>query len=137
CVAGSGETPVETYYYIKYMANGSNVTNLPGELTQNTKYDANISTVEPKRPGYTFLGWSPDYRDTTGNPHYAPGSLYQDRKDLILYAIWKKDAEPSTPVLPDNPSTGITDYLLPFGGVVSASGVGLGILKKRKNFKQF
>lgn len=125
--------PIETYYYVFYKTNTTDVvTNMPQDAVINTDNDVFIASNIPVRDGYTFQGWSTDATSTVGDPNYNGGSLYVDRKDLTLYAIWKKN-----PILPENPQTGITDYLLPFGGVISASGVGLGILKKKKLFRQF
>lgn len=132
------DVPVDTYYTIRYDANTTDrVTGMPSAFTQNSNYDTFISTNIPSRDGYEFVGWNPDRTATTENTDYRGGSTYSDRKDLTLYAIWKKVGGNDTPNLPSNPATGITDYLLPFGGVVSASGLGLGLLKKKKGFKQF
>ncbi len=128
--------PEVTYYYIYYRTNTNDtVTGMPDTGKQDTNYDIYISTNRPVRAGYTFLGWSTDPNATVADPNYNGGILYQDRKDLVLYAVWQKNNTPSP--LPSNPQTGITDYLLPFGGVISASGAGLGLLKKKKSFKQF
>ncbi len=128
--------PIETYYHIYYRANTSDVVyGMPNDATVNTKEDTTISTLVPTRAGYEFLGWNPDVLATTPNSNYRGGSIYGDRKDITLFAVWK-EKETTTPIIPDNPQTGITDYLVPFGGVVGASGLGLGVLKKKK-FKQF
>lgn len=128
-------TPQETYYHIWYSANTTDpVTNMPADATVNSNNDAYIDSRTPIRSGYEFLGWSTDASSPEANPSYKGGTLYTDRKDLTLYAIWKKKSTPITP--PENPKTGVEDYLLPFGGVVGVSGLGLSILKKKK-FKQF
>lgn len=128
--------PEETYYHVYYRANTSDtVYGMPDDTTVNTREDTYISDAEPTRAGWEFLGWNPDILATEPNSNYRGKSLYSDRKDLTLYAVWKKKETP-TPILPDNPQTGITDYFVPFGGVVGAAGIGLGVLKKRK-FKQF
>lgn len=127
-----------TYYTVSYKTNTTDtVTNMPSDITANTNSNVYLASEAPVRSGYEFLGWSPDSRSTTGDSNYRGGSLYTDRKDLVLYAIWKKIENKPDPIIPDNPQTGIADYLVPFGGVISASGLGLGILKKKKAFKQF
>ncbi len=129
-------TPSVEYYYIYYKSNTTDtVTNMPDVDKQDINYDVYISVKVPVRDGYTFLGWSTDATATKPDTNYNGGTLYQSRKDLILYAVWQKNDTSS--VLPTNPQTGVTDYLLPFGGVISASGAGLGLLKKKKTFKQF
>lgn len=127
----------DTYYTITYKSNTTDeVKNLPEEKKQNANYDTFISTLEPKRNGYEFIGWSTEEGATVADSAYASGKKYTDRKDITLYAVWKK-VSTQDPVLPSNPETGVSDYLLPFSGVIGASGLGLGILKKKKSFKQF
>lgn len=64
---------------------------------------------------YTLIGWSisPD-----GSVDYAPGATYTidgtEGDGLVLYAVWKKNSVPSTPLepaLPSNP-TNTTKYTL-------------------------
>ena len=43
----------------------------------------------------------------------------------------------NSPTLPESPQTGIIDTLLPCGLVVTGSGCGLKVLKKKRGFKQF
>jgi len=127
-------------YNIAYKTNTTDtVTNMPQDVTINSENDANIGSEVPVRNGYTFLGWSTEANATSADAKYNAGSLYTDRKDLVLYAIWKANDvnTPSNPNLPENPQTAVTDYLLPFGGVIGAAGAGLGLLKKKKTFKQF
>lgn len=127
-------------YNIAYKTNTTDVvTNMPQDITVNGEQDANIGSEVPVRNGYTFLGWNTEAAATTADTKYNSGSLYTDRKDLVLYAIWKANdsTTPSNPNLPENPQTAVTDYLLPFGGIISAAGAGLGLLKKKRTFKQF
>lgn len=129
------ETPVETYYTVYYRPGTTDaVYNMPADTTVNTNSDVYIANNTPTRAGYKFIGWTTDSNNVTANPSYNGGALYKDRKDITLYAVWQKV---DTPVLPENPKTGIEDYLLPFGGVVGASGLALNVLKKKKGFKQF
>lgn len=136
---------VEKNYTIFYKPNTSDViTGMPDDFTTSIENDATIASNKPIRNGYTFLGWSTDATAGDGDPAFAPGSNYNARKDLTLYAIWKQNGNKPTPTptdpdpgLPSNPATGVANYLLPLGGIASASGVGLGLLKKKKSFKQF
>ncbi len=132
--------PAPTEYYNVYYRSRTNdvVTDMPGDTKHKTTENMTISKSIPKRAGYTFVGWTTDSAGQVANPLYGPGVTYSDRKELVLYAVWQKDKEePTNPIIPDNPQTGISDYLIPFGGVISASGIALGILKKKKGFKQF
>ena len=130
--------PVE-YYNVYYRSRTNDVvTDMPIDTKHKTTENMTISKSIPKRAGYTFVGWTTDSASQVANPLYGPGTTYSDRKELILYAVWQKNQEkPVNPIIPDNPQTGISDYLIPFGGVISASGIALGILKKKKGFKQF
>ncbi len=63
----------------------STVTGMPSGAS--THGDYTIPQEVPKRPGYTFLGWSttPD-----GEVEYEPGSVYTDNTYVTLYAVWEK-----------------------------------------------
>lgn len=122
-------------YTVYYRENTTDtVSNMPLNETVDVNNDTSISNNTPQRNGYTFVGWSTDAKATSRDEAFVPGAPYTDRKDLELFAIWKKN---DAPVLPENPKTGISDYIIPVSGVIGASGIGLGILKKKKNiFKQ-
>lgn len=159
CSPKSNPAPVETYYNVTYKPGTVDaVTNMPTPITAkyNTRDDMYVSSVTPKREGYDFLGWTTDSKGQAADSKFAPGTKYTDRKDLVLYAVWKKkevkppvptdpvDPKPTEPVIPQptdpedtNPPTGVSDYIVPFGGVLSAAGVALNVLKKKKGFKQF
>ena len=53
-----------------------------------TSINSPISTVIPKRNGYTFLGWS---SMKNGSVEYSSGSFYPEKKGKTLYPVWKKD----------------------------------------------
>ncbi len=127
---------VDTYTVIYDENTTDTVTNMPEDLTIRSTENVNISSLTPVREGYTFLGWSTDRNASSGNSSFAPGVLYTDKKDLVLYAIWKKN-EVITPVLPENPQTGVMDYLVPFAGVGAISLLALSVLNKKKSFRQF
>ena len=40
-------------------------------------------------------------------------------------------------LFPENPQTGVADYLLPTGGIVAAAGAALKVLKAKRFVKQF
>ena len=125
-------------YSVIYKPNTTDeVTNLPMSEAFFFGETAIISDTVPKRNGYTFLGWSTVSGATSIDSNYNAGSKYTDGKDLILYAVWKKNKSGNSEVLPDNPKTGVEDYILPAGGITLLSLVGLGVLKKKKSYLQF
>lgn len=73
-------------YTVTYDANGGS-----GAPTAMTKYygtPLKISTDEPTRDGYAFMGWSTNSNATTAS--FAPGSNYTVNANLKLYAVWDK-----------------------------------------------
>ena len=46
-----------------------------------------LSTVQPTRTGYTFLGWSTDSGATAAS--YSGGSAYTFSNNTTLYAVWR------------------------------------------------
>ena len=72
-------------YTITYDANGGK--NAPGSQTKNKGEDLTLSSTEPTRDGYTFLGWSTDKNATSAA--YGKGSSYKTDSDVTLYAVWK------------------------------------------------
>ena len=61
--------------------------------------DAVIAPVDPSYPGFTFVGWSTDGFEYISYDFSTPVT-----GDLVLYASYSKNAEPSTPG-DDQPST--------------------------------
>lgn len=70
-------------YNLYYDTNG-------GSGTFETQYGDgfNISTDEPYRYGYEFLGWSTS--SASSRADYLPGSWIRLRSDTTLYAVWEK-----------------------------------------------
>ena len=85
---------VPTYnYYLRYHANGgTGVPNTQSTLgTTDTTVKFRVSSTEPTRTNYTFLGWSFDSTATLAD--YVGGDtvyLYSGNPDRTLYAVWKK-----------------------------------------------
>ena len=84
---------VTTYdYYLRYHANGGT-----GEPNTQSTLDTTVSPVtfrvsstEPTRTNYIFLGWSFD--PTATEADYVGGDtvyLYSEKPDRTLYAVWK------------------------------------------------
>lgn len=119
-----------TYSIVYYSNTNDTVTNMPSTQTFVQGTSATISTLTPARKGYTFVNWK-----TSNGVVYKAGETVS--KDLTLYAEWKKNDTNNSGTLPDNPKTGVEDYILPFGGVTLAALAGVVGLKKKKSFLQF
>lgn len=92
-------------YTVSYDANGGN--GAPAAQIKNYGESVAISRTQPIRAGYIFLGWSTSNTATSADEAYAPGSTYDDKKNLNLYAVWKVKSETSASALPtDTPSPG-------------------------------
>ena len=74
-----------TSYTITYNANGGVGAPRPQAKGHGIAAIINTLTV-PTNGNKTFLGWGTKSDSTTGL--YAPGSLYTNNNDVILYAIW-------------------------------------------------
>lgn len=79
-----------TSYTLSYDANGG--SGAPEDQTGGTTYI--ISSVEPQRPGYTFLGWS-KYSNTY-NAKFKAGDEITISKNTTLYAVWKENPTTSS-----------------------------------------
>lgn len=80
-------------YYLRYHANGgTGEPNTQSTLgTTATTVTFRVSSNEPTRTNYTFLGWSFD--STATKADYVGGDtvyLYSGNPDRTLYAVWKK-----------------------------------------------
>ena len=80
-------------YNINYDANGGQ--NAPKSQIKIYKDNLTLTTDEPTRPSYKFLGWSTSSKSTTAEykagDSYNPGTN-EEVKDIILYAVWKIDS---------------------------------------------
>ena len=80
-------------YNINYDANGGQ--NAPKSQIKIYKDNLTLTTDEPTRPSYKFLGWSTSSKSTTteykAGDSYNPGTN-EEVKDIILYAVWKIDS---------------------------------------------
>lgn len=76
----------KTSYTVSYNANGG--SDAPSNQTKWYGTTLILSTKEPKRSGYTFLGWGTSASDTSVN--YAAGASYTSNAGVTLYAIWSK-----------------------------------------------
>lgn len=95
CKKGSGSTtepddPKPTEKKVDYDKNTTDpVDKMPSPITQSFTKCINISTSEPERAGWKFLGWSTNAKATKGEAQFDPGKEYCG-ESVILHAIWEK-----------------------------------------------
>ena len=73
-------------YTITYNANGG--TGAPQNQLKTMGEDLILSTTEPVRNGYTFMGWGTSSSSTTIS--YNKGGTYSTDSNITLYAVWVK-----------------------------------------------
>lgn len=76
-------------YYIYYNANGGSNAPATQSYTYAGSGTVSLSTSEPTRTGYTFLGWSTDANATSAT--YESGASWNRsiRSNTTLYAVWR------------------------------------------------
>lgn len=72
-------------YTVKYDANGG--TGAPANQTKTYGVTLKLSTTQPTRTNYNFLGWGTSASSTT--VAYAPGANYTGNAAITLYAVWE------------------------------------------------
>lgn len=81
------------YYTITYNANGG--SGAPNSETipdyDGVSESIKISSKEPTRSGYTFLGWSTG--SGASRAEYEGGDRYYIDKNTTFYAVWEKETE--------------------------------------------
>ena len=75
---------------VKSTSSSKTVTDMPAAQTKTQEIDATLSSMTPKRNGYTFAGWS---TSANGSVEYKPGSRFTKDLDsngasITLYAVW-------------------------------------------------
>ena len=75
---------------ISYNANGG--TGAPAASRVRGGYSTTISSTEPSRTGYRFLGWSLQSDGTTAS--YQANQTITVQNDTTLYAVWLKETSP-------------------------------------------
>lgn len=71
-------------YTVSYNANGG--SGAPASQSKNHGTSITLSSTQPTRSGYTFLGWSTNSTGT--GTAYAPGGTYSTNASVTLYAVW-------------------------------------------------
>ena len=95
----------EKIFTLNYDANGG--TGAPESQTAKStadKYDFTISSVEPTRDGYTFLGWGIDR--VNPNKYFYANNKITVESTTTLYAIWEVSVEQVTLTYHGNGNTG-------------------------------
>ena len=92
-------------YNISFDANGG--TGAPSPQTKTHGVNLTLSSVQPTRTGYAFLGWA--VSATASSAEYASGSSYTMNSSAILYAVWSPisysvqyDANGGSGTMPDS-----------------------------------
>lgn len=75
-------------YTISYDANGG--TGAPASQQKTYETSLTLSSVEPTKDGYLFLGWT---TDDTNTIEYLPGDTFAINSDTTLYAVWVEISE--------------------------------------------
>lgn len=89
-------------YTVGYDANGG--TGALGRQTKTYGVTLTLTTIQPTRKNYLFLGWSKDRNATSAS--YSAGGSYTDNADVTLYAVWRYDPETYTIRYDANGGTG-------------------------------
>lgn len=89
-------------YTVGYDANGG--TGAPGRQTKTYGVTLTLTTIQPTRKNYLFLGWSKDRNATSAS--YTAGGDFMDNSDVTLYAVWQYNPETYTIRYDANGGTG-------------------------------
>lgn len=79
-------------YTISFNANGG--INPPSSQTKTYGVDLTLTSAQPTREGYAFLGWAKS--NTANEPDYASGATYNENGNATLYAVWQVVVEDHT-----------------------------------------
>lgn len=74
-------------YTVTYNANGG--IGAPSSQTKTHNVTLKLSTTEPTRSGYTFVGWATSSSATSAT--YTAGANYTSNAPITLYAVWLKN----------------------------------------------
>lgn len=72
-------------YHVDYDANGG--TSVPESQVKTHGENLTLSSTEPARTGYTFLGWATT--STATSAKYKAGDIYTTDSPVTLYAVWR------------------------------------------------
>ncbi len=77
--------PYIANYSVIYDANGGK--GAPDSQIKEHNKTITLSTIQPSRTGYTFIGWSTNKSSSTAE--YQPGATYTNNASATLYAVWQ------------------------------------------------
>lgn len=99
-------------YTISYDANGG--SGAPGNQTKTHGKSLTLSSKEPSRVGYQFLGWSTDKDSLVAM--YNSGYSYTEDKSVTLYAVWYAVKNPIMSIKCANVTYGEFPYIMTYTG---------------------
>jgi len=82
------EADAPTIWTIAFDANGGE--GAPGSQTKTPGQALTLSSTQPTRAGYTFLGWA--ITDNATVAQYQAGGQFTTDADTTLYAVWQQNA---------------------------------------------
>lgn len=128
---------VDTYTVV-YDGNGNTSGNAPIDSHPYEKGEKIIvmGSYNLVKEGFDFIGWNTQ-TDGKGK-NYAPGDSIEVTGDVSLFAQWNKTAKPVDPTKPgennqtDLPQTGVSESNVAVIASLTLIGLGLVLVKKRK-----
>jgi hypothetical protein len=85
-------------YMLAYDGNGHDSGNVPAPTFHTAGDVALVAASDLGRNGYEFLGYSEDKAASIAT--YQTGDAITMMGDVVLYAVWQKAPEPSSPIIP-------------------------------------
>lgn len=111
----------DTNYYVKIRYNANGGSGAPSTHTEtgtSSSVSVTLSSIEPTREGYTFLGWSRSSSATS--PSYYPGRTYKfssvtmgSTTSYTLYAVWEQETVDATYIITNTSHNSVTIRITP------------------------
>lgn len=81
-------------YQVAYEKNSDeDVTSMPSDIKKYWYEDLMLSDLVPESANGKFLSWNTNGTEVEKGKSYAPGSVYTENKNLLLFAIWDRGFE--------------------------------------------
>ena len=110
---------VSPTYGVRYSANGG--TGEPDAQVKTRGVALTLSSTEPSREGYVFLGWA--LSENAAQPDFQPGGSYTAEASATLFAVWQAPDVNGTCGDPSVNNGNNVTWLLS-GGTLTISGTG-------------